>query len=499
MIWSDGMETTVPYPPPNDKIYYQAFIAHDARFDGRIYMGVSSTGIYCRPVCRVKKPKEKNCTFYLSAAAAEVAGFRPCLRCRPELAPGFAPIDKSVHLSQRAKHLIEDEGFYGGSLAGIAEQLNITDRHLRRTFTLEFGVSPVQYLQTYRLLLAKNLLTDTPLPITEVAFTAGFGSVRRFNEVFKAHYRMSPSALRKEQQVDVPMNQESITLLLGYRPPYLWENLLRFLAGRAIRGVEVVTEEMYHRTVVIPHGQKVYRGWISVKQREHKNSLAVTVSGSLLPVLSKVLTRVKHLFDLYCDPVEIYEQLKSMNDIKAGMCVLGTRLPGCFDPFEMAVRAILGQQITVKAAQTLANRIVATYGTEATTPIPELTHYFPTAEEICSLEPPIENHLGALGVTGARARSILALATAIMQGEIDLSRNSDPEVQMKRLLQLPGFGPWTVHYVAMRALGWPDAFPHTDYGVKKALEPYTPKEILQVAEPWRPWRSYATINLWNSL
>jgi AraC family transcriptional regulator of adaptative response / DNA-3-methyladenine glycosylase II len=223
------------------------------------------------------------------------------------------------------------------------------------------------------------------------------------------------------------------------------------------------------------------------------------VSGSLLPVLSKVLARVKHLFDLYCDPVEVYEQLKSMNEIKDGMCVQGTRLPGCFDPFEMAVRAILGQQITVKAAQTLANRIVSTYGTVASTPISGLTHYFPTPEEICNLEPPIEDHLGVLGVTGARARSILALATAIMQGEIDLSRNSDPEIQMKRLLGLPGFGPWTVHYVAMRALGWPDAFPHTDYGVKKALEPYTPKEILNLAEQWRPWRSYATINLWNSL
>jgi AraC family transcriptional regulator of adaptative response / DNA-3-methyladenine glycosylase II len=494
------METKIPQPPLNNKMYYQAFIAHDARFDGRIYMGVSSTGIYCRPVCRVKKPKEQNCTFYPSAAAAEVAGFRPCLRCRPELAPGFAPIDASVQLSQRAKHLIEDEGFYGGSLAGIAEQLNITDRHLRRAFALEFGVSPVQYLQTYRLLLAKNLLTDTHLPITDVAFTAGFGSVRRFNEVFKAHYRMSPSLLRKEQQQDdFPLNQESITLLLGYRPPYLWSNILNFLASRAISGVEVVAEQAYYRTVVISHGQKPYRGWISVKQLEHKNSLAVTVSGSLLPVLSKVLARVKHLFDLYCDPVEIYEQLKSMNDIKTGMCVLGTRLPGCFDPFEMAVRAILGQQITVKAAQTLANRIVSTYGTVASTPISGLTHYFPTPEEICNLEPPIEDHLGVLGVTGARARSILALATAIMQGEIDLSRNSDPEIQMKRLLGLPGFGPWTVQYVAMRALGWPDAFPHTDYGVKKALEPYAPKEILNLAEQWRPWRSYATINLWNSL
>lgn len=493
------MGTNTPYTPLDSKTYYPAFKSHDARFDGRVFVGVSSTGIYCRPVCRAKMPKEENCTFYSSAAAAEAAGYRPCLRCRPELAPGFAPIDAVSRLSQKAAFLMEDDCFYETSLEELAQGLHVTDRHLRRVFKSEYGVSPVQYLQTYRLLLAKNLLTDTNLPIIDVAFTAGFGSVRRFNAVFKKHYRMSPSALRKQIQLSHTSGHDSITLFLGYRPPYLWDSILNFLEGRAIHGVEAVSDNVYHRTVVMPHDHAVYRGWITVRNAEKKNALAVTISGTLLPVLSKVLMRVKHLFDLHCDPTEIYDKLAVMNKIKDGMCEPGTRLPGSFDPFEMAVRAVLGQQITVKAARTLAARIVSTYGTEISTPIEGLTHNFPTPADFCNLEGSIESHLGVLGVVGARSRSIQALAFGLMSGDIELSRNTDPDIQMKKLLALPGFGPWTVQYIAMRALGWPDAFPHTDYGVKKALEGRSPKEILELAEEWRPWRSYATINLWNSL
>lgn len=485
--------------PLDHKIYYPVFKSHDARFDGRVFVAVSSTGIYCRPVCRVKMPKEDNCAFYNSAAAAEAAGYRPCLRCRPELAPGFAPIDAGSRLSRKAALLMEDDCFYDSSIEKLAKELDVTDRHLRRSFLSEYGVSPVQYLQTYRLLLAKNLLTDTNLPVTDIAFTAGFGSVRRFNAVFKKHYRMSPSALRKQVKPAHLAGYDSITLYLGYRPPYLWNGILNFLQGRAIPGVELVSDNAYHRTVTLPHNQKMYRGWITVQHAEKKNMLSVTISGTLLPVLSKVLMRVKHLFDLHCDPVEIYDKLAVMNNIKEGMCVSGTRLPGSFDAFEMAVRAVLGQQITVKAAKTLATRIASTFGTEISTPFAELTHTFPTPEDFCALTGSIENHLGVLGVTGARARSILALASALRNGDLELSRNANPDIQRKKLLALPGFGPWTVQYIAMRALGWPDAFPDTDYGVKKALSGYSPKEIVELAEQWRPWRSYATIHLWNSL
>lgn len=486
-------------PTLDADIYFPIFKANDARFDGRIYGAVSSTGIYCRPVCRVKLPKKENFSFYASAAAAEAAGYRPCMRCRPELAPGCAPIDASQRLAQKAAALIEDGYVLESGLEELAAKLNVTDRHLRRIFKEEYGVSPVQYLQTCRLLMAKGLLTDTVLPITEIAYASGFGSIRRFNDTFKTQYRMSPSALRKQVREEDLVSGDSITLYLGYRPPYEWESMVAFLGWRTIPGVESVSDNSYHRTVSIQQGENDYEGWISVAHADKRNALAVTVSSGLLPVLTQVLARIRSLFDLSCDPNEIYDQLKIMNEIKEDICLPGTRLPGSFDPFEMAVRAVLGQQITVKAARTLAARITEKHGKPLETPIAELTHSFPTAEYFVGLEGPIEEHLGPLGVTGARARSIKALATALVHGEIELSRSVSPEEQMEKLLALPGFGPWTVHYLAMRALSWPDAFPHTDYGVKKALEGYDAKEILALAEAWRPWRSYATINLWNSL
>ena len=381
----------------NNKAYYAAFKAHDPRFDGRIFIAVSSTGIYCRPVCRVKMPREQNCTFYRSAAGAEIGGYRPCLKCRPELAPGVSPVDSTARLARKAVHLMENNLSYDCSLGDLAQLLGVTDRHLRRIFVAEYGVSPVQYKRTYRLLLAKSLLTDTQLAVTDVAFAAGFGSVRRFNALFQKHYRMTPSSLRKQAK-PVEMNtHDSITLFLGYRPPYQWEGILAFLGRRAIPGVELVTDGAYHRTVVIAHNDQLHRGWLIVKQDEQKHVLVLTISETLLPVASKVLVRVRHLFDLYCEPDEVYRTLSVMNDIKKGMCVPGTRLPGSFDAFEMAVRAVLGQQITVKAARTLASRIVKKLGEGIVTPINGLTHTFPSAADFCCLEG-IESHLGVLGV-----------------------------------------------------------------------------------------------------
>ena len=497
--------TQPPQPKTLDReTYYPAFKANDARFDGRIFVGVSSTGIYCRPVCRAKMPKKENCTFYVSSAAAEAAGYRPCLLCRPELAPGLAPVDASPRLARRAALSMEENFPCENNLQELSAALGVTDRHLRRVFEAEFGVSPVQYLQTNRLLLAKSLLTDTGLPVTEIAFAAGFGSVRRFNALFRAHYRMTPSALRKESAPSAG-DGDGITLYLGYRPPYPWNDVLAFLAARAIPGVEAVSDGTYRRTAALSQDEKIYHGWISVRHDERgrikktRNALAVTLSRTLLPVLPKALARIKHLFDLQCDPAEIYAKLGVMNDIRDGLCAPGTRLPGCFDPFEMAVRAVLGQQITVKAARTLAGRIAAVYGTALAAPACGLTHTFPAAADFCAMGDSIQERLGVLGVTGARSRSIRALASAVSSGEIELTRSGDLDAQMKKILALPGFGPWTVQYIAMRALGWPDAFPHTDYGVKKALEGQTPKEILALSEQWSPWRAYATINLWNSL
>ena len=482
----------------DDRAWYAAFKAKDARFDGRFFVGVSSTGIYCRPVCPARLPKEENCTFHESAAAAEHAGFRPCLICRPELAPGAAPIDATSSLACKAARLLEGSCGSGQNIAEYVHRLGCSDRHLRRAFTAEFKVSPVQYLQTCRLLLAKNLLTDTSLSITDVAMAAGFGSLRRFNDLFKQQYRMPPTALRKQ----VTGKREpagDATLMLGYRPPYRWDQMLDFLAQRVIPGVEAVNDKGYARTVHVAGEKKHVYGWLRVGHRPQKNALTVTVSTALLSALPHLLARVRNLFDLYCYPDAVYETLSVMNDIRPGLCVPGTRLPGCFEPFEMTVRAVLGQQITVKAAGTLAGRIAETYGTPVDTGIEGLTHTFPSARDILALEGEISNHLGPLGVTRARSNTILGLARAIADGEIDFTLCARPEAEIRKLTALPGIGMWTAQYIAMRALGWPDAFPHTDLGVKKTLAPLSEDEILHAAEAWRPWRGYATINLWNSL
>ena len=478
---------------------YAAFKAKDARFDGRFFVGVSSTGIYCRPICPAKLPKEENCAFYETAAAAEQAGYRPCLMCRPELAPGAAPIDATSTLVRKAARLLEGNRGSGHTIGEYAHRLGCSDRHLRRAFMAEFNVSPVQYLQTCRLLLAKNLLTDTDLSVTDVAMAAGFGSLRRFNDLFKKQYRLSPTALRK-QASSAKRNDGNATLMLGYRPPYQWERMLDFLAQRAIPGVEAVNDDSYMRTVHYVDGeQKHVYGWIRVGRRPRKNALTVTVSSALLSALPHVLARVRDLFDLYCSPDAVYETLSVMNSARPGLCVPGVRLPGCFEPFEMAVRAVLGQQITVKAAATLAGRLAGTYGTPVETGMAGLTHTFPSAHDIAALPGDIADRLGPLGITRARANTILALAGKIMNGEIDFTLCVQPEAEMKKLMSIPGIGAWTAQYIAMRAMGWPDAFPHTDLGVKKALAPLSEGEILAMAEAWRPWRGYATIYLWNSL
>lgn len=479
------------------EVCYKALKAHDARFDGRIFVGVSSTGIYCRPICTARLPKSENCTFFRSAASAEAAGYRPCLKCRPELAPGLSPIESSARLARRVAAVLEggDLDGSGNSLGSLARTFSVSERHLRRVFVEAYGVPPVQYLQTVRLLLSKSLLTDTDLSITEVAMAAGFGSLRRFNDLFRQHYKLSPSDLRKLKS----KSTTGITLFLGYRPPYQWETFLDFLSTRAIPGVESVDGQAYRRTAEIKKGATIYRGWFEVVDCAAKHALSVTLSPSLLPVLPQILARVRRLFDVACDPHEIAQSLQSLDQILPGTHLLGVRLPGCFEPFEMSVRAVLGQQVTVKAARTLAMRMASAFGTPIETPYQDLNVTFPDPERICALEQPVADHLGPLGITGARARCIRGLAEAMLDGQVSFAHSADPEIEMNKLLALPGFGPWTVEYIGMRAFGWPDAFPHTDYGVKKALVGRTPAEILQLSQQWRPWRSYATMLLWRSL
>jgi AraC family transcriptional regulator of adaptative response / DNA-3-methyladenine glycosylase II len=468
---------------------YHALRTHDPRFDGRFFVGVSSTRIYCRPVCTVKTPKRENCRFFPSAAAAESAGFRPCLRCRPELAPGNASIDASARLAQAAAGLIEDGLLNESRIDRLAALLGVTDRHLRRVFHTQFGVSPVAFAQTQRLLLAKRLLTDTAMPVTEVAMASGFGSLRRFNALLRTRYRLSPSDLRREAGGAHP--SDVLAFQLGYRPPLDWDALLSFLGRRAIEGVERIDDARYLRTVHVEHSGKRHSGWIAAWPAARKAAVELQMSASLASAVPAVLARAKRLFDLSCNPVEIAAALGPLAAHRPGL-----RLPGAFDGFELAVRAILGQQITVKAARTLAGRFAAAFGEPIRTPVPALCRLFPSAERVATLKP---SELAAVGVVTARANAIVLLARAMSAGRLVLDPGAEVGATLDRLRRLPGIGEWTAQYIAMRALSWPDAFPHTDHGVLKALGEKDPREALARASEWQPWRAYAVMHLWRSL
>ena len=470
---------------------YRALRARDARFDGRFFVAVSSTRIYCRPVCTVKPPRRENCRFFPSAAAAESGGYRPCLRCRPELAPGNASVDATSRVAQAAASLIEDRALDSDGLEAVAARLGITDRHLRRAFGAEFGVSPVEFAQTQRLLLAKRLLTDTALPLTEIAFASGFGSLRRFNALFKSRYRLQPGQLRRHMRGAAAPAADALHFELSFRPPYDWPAISAFLGARAIAGVEALEDGSYRRTVRIDLEGKEHLGWIEVGLSPKKPALRVAVSASLARVLPPVLSRVKALMDLACNPTEVAQALGSLAQKHPGM-----RVPGAFDGFEVAVRAILGQQVTVAAARTVAGRFAASLGDSMDTPFGALTTVFPTAARVADTLP---GRIARLGMPGARARTVVALARAVADGDLVLMPNADIEATLERLRALPGVGEWTAQYIAMRALAWPDAFPHTDLGVMKALGMKEARRVLAAGEAWRPWRAYAVVHLWNSL
>ena len=469
---------------------YRALVAHDTRFDGRFFVGVRTTRIYCRPVCTVRLPRRENCRFFRSAAAAEVEGFRPCLRCRPELAPGLASVDASARFAQAAVALIEDGVLDDGGIEKLAARLGITSRHVRRIFEAEFGVSPIEYAQTQRLLLAKRLLTDTSLPVVDVALASGFRSVRRFNALFSTRYRMPPSRLRKD--ASQPLLPQSMRFDLAYRPPYDWDALLAFLRARAVVGVEHVDETTYRRTLAVDHHGVGATGWITVVQSPRRHMLGVTLSASLARVVPAVLARVRHAFDLACDPAPIAAQLGALASARPGL-----RVPGTCDGFELAVRAVVGQQISVSGARTLLGRLVRAFGA----PLPEdeapaaLTHVFPRAGEIASLA---SAELRAVGLTHARARTLGELSAAVASGRLSLAPGGDVERARRLLEAIPGIGPWTSAYIAMRALGWPDAFPDNDLAVLKAMGETRAARARARSEAWSPWRAYAVMHLWSN-
>ncbi|HEU5048475.1 MAG TPA: AlkA N-terminal domain-containing protein [Rickettsiales bacterium] len=479
----------------DDNALYTAFKAHDPRFDGVFYVGVTSTGIYCRPVCTARTPKQENCHFFTSAAAAEKASFRPCLRCRPELAPGSAPVDDAQRIARQIADRLEtslenDES----NLEHIAAQYELSSRQIRRIIQKEFGVSPIELLQTRRLLLAKQLLTETALPVTEIAFASGFGSLRRFNDAFLTHYGMPPTQLRKNAAGSAEAaTKDHITLQLSYRPPYDWETILCFLEGRAMKGVEHIEEGQYCRSVRLSG----HTGWLRVRHAPKGYALQADVSLSLTPVLPALLHRLRNLFDLAAQPEIIEAHLKQSPLLKQTVTHhSGLRVPGAFDGFELAVRAILGQQVTVKAATTFAGRVSTAFGEKITTPWPGVSRLSPTPERIAALK---QEDLGALSIIRTRCESILALAREMVSGRLKLDAGTDFATTSAKLTALPGIGAWTAHYIAMRALRWPDAFVKEDIAVRNALGGVTPKQAEHISQAWRPWRSYAVLHLWHSL
>lgn len=478
----------------HDDAAYLAITTHDARFDGRFFVGVTSTGIYCRPVCRVRVPLRKNCRFFVHAALAEADGFRPCLRCRPELAPGLSLTDSSQVLAGHAAALLEQAAQQGEdpTMPALAARLGVTDRHLRRIFAHAHGVSPMDYLTTQRLLLAKHLLTDTRLSVTHVALAAGFASLRRFNAVFVERYRMSPSAMRRERDQDGAADTVSPTLRLAFRPPYDEAGVMQFLQRRAVPGLEQIDGPVWRRTLSLRHKGQPHSGWLEARFAIDRPELRMTVSQSLLPALGSLRARMRQALDLDADPAQIAPALVGLPvPVRPGL-----RLPAGLDGFESAVRVVLGQQITVAAAQTLTRRLVERFGVPLTTPFPALNRLFPDAATLASADPA---DIGTLGIVRQRVGALQALARAVSDGSLQLHRAAPLQATLDSLLALPGIGPWSAQLIAMRALAWPDAWPASDIGILQALGTRDVKLASAQAEAWRPWRAYAVMSLWQSL
>jgi AraC family transcriptional regulator, regulatory protein of adaptative response / DNA-3-methyladenine glycosylase II len=506
--YDDGMEL-------DPDTAWKALATHDARFDGRFFVGVTSTHIYCRPVCRVRTPRRENCRFYANAATAEQAGFRPCLRCRPELAPGLSLMDSSHVLAQHAARMIDHAVRVGAAvrMPALAGRLGVTERHLRRVFAQAHGVSPIDYLTTQRLLQAKQLLTDTDLPVTEVALACGFESLRRFNAVFAEQVRLKPTELRRAGSAarTAPADRGGCTRVrLGYRPPYDVASMLAFWGQRALAGVEEVSGRTIRRTWCAPRaavdesGQagaaaRPARGWIEIEFLVERNEVELRASANLAAHGGQLVEAARHALDLDADPVHMAPLLATLAELHpASAMAAGLRMPGSFDGFETAARIVLGQQVSVAAASTLTRRLIERFGAPVETPWPGLARCFPDAATIAAASP---DSIGELGIVRQRTGALQALARAVVDG-LPLHRGAPLAGTLEVLLALPGIGDWTTQLLALRVLGWPDAFPATDIGLLKALglaQARDAPQAIAMAESWRPWRSYAVIALWRAL
>mgnify|MGYP005635418943 CR=1 FL=1 len=468
------------------KQFEQALYARDSRFDGRFFIGVKTTGIYCRPVCPVKQPKIKNVLFFNTAAAAAEAGLRPCLRCRPESSPGTPAWMGTSTTVKRALQLISEGALDENSVEQLSDRLGVTTRHLSRLFTQHLGASPLAVAQTRRLHFAKKLIDETRLNMTEVALSAGYKSVRRFNDHIKQVYDRTPSDLRRDVRPNV--GESGFVLRLGYRKPFDFSALLSFLQVRAIPGVELVDDTSYSRTIEI---DDVVSG-IRVTEAEGAPVLLLAVDGENPSHLFQISHRIRKLFDLDADPMAVNQVLARDSDLKPLiLSAPGQRVPGSWSPFEIAVRAIVGQQVSVKGATTVMGRIASTYGRQTTYGL-----CFPSAEALSKLD------ASTLSMPRARAEAIKEMSRLVAVGEIRFESDVTTEALIEQLMSIKGIGPWTAQYISMRALGDPDAFLDGDLVLLKVaanlLAIESARELMDRAEQWRPWRAYAGMHLWRA-
>ncbi len=477
-------------PPPSDqRVWSAARRSRDPRFDGRFFVGVTTTGIYCRPVCPAPTAREGNVRYFSHAAAAAAAGFRPCLRCRPERAPGVAPCDSGDQVFDAAMRAIAAGALERQSLAALARRLGVTDRHLRRLFVARLGVAPHAVHEHQRLLLARQLLTETRLPITEVALASGYRSLRRFNDAFRAACAQTPSALRAGLRGQVG---EGLRLRLGYRPPYDLAAVLGFLAPRCVEGVDRVEGASYLRVI----GEASRPGWLRVSAWPGEHALCLELDAASVPRLPALIRRVRRLFDLDADPRQVHEVLAGDSRLSDALAAWPTlRVPGAFDGFELAARAVLGQQVSVAATRTLLGRLVAALGTPVDT-AQGAGRLFPSPAAVAASD------LAFLRIPQRRAEALRALAAAIADGRLDVeSVPADVPRWCAEVEALPGIGPWTAHYIALRGLHHPDAFPAGDLVLRRALGAApgaSTRSVDALAEGWRPWRAHAVIALWQA-
>jgi len=470
------------------RVCSRARLSRDPRFDGKFYIGVVGSGVYCRPICPAPTAKEKNVRYFASAAAAAEAGFRPCLRCRPECSPGTPAWFGTSNTVSRALRLIGESGLEDGGVEVLADRLGVGSRHLRRLFLRHLGATPIAVAQTRRLHFAKKLIDETSLPMGQIALASGFGCVRRFNAAIRKVYKRTPTQIRRlVHQKETPAGNQYV-FRLNFRPPYHWEGVLSYLAARATPGVEAVVNDSYRRTISLNGSD----GYFEVSLDEERDALVARIEFGDPQLLFFIVERIRAMFDLNADWATIVHALKSDPMLAPAMeADPGLRVPGSWNGFELTVRAILGQQVTVKGATGLAGRLAAKFGKPFSGP-DGLTHIFPTAEVLA------DSKLAGVGLTGARAETVRALARAVASGKIDFQGVVDTERFLERLCEIPGIGKWTAQYVAMRALREPDAFPSSDLGLLRALKRRSYRELESRAEAWRPWRAYAAMYLWRT-